>query len=132
MANFVHLCFSWSWLLFMLLELHNAIREKPNRKLLIVIKHGKFGNVIKVQPNMVLQRAQYIHRETFFSEITFNRATKKVLFSSSTLAQHAQKIGKFGVVTKQFQNHRQNINTGSPRLSGWLGPKKVPWYSKSW
>ena len=61
----------------MLLELHNAIREKPNRKLLIVIKHGKFGNVIKVQPNMVLQRAQYIHRETFFSEITFIGPPKK-------------------------------------------------------
>ena len=52
----------------MLLELHNAIREKPNRKLLIVIKHGKFGNVIKVQPNMVLQRAQYTYIERRFSQ----------------------------------------------------------------
>ena len=56
MANFVHLCFSWSWLLFMLLELHNAIREKPNRKLLIVIKHGKFGNVIKVRSHHQIWR----------------------------------------------------------------------------
>ena len=53
----------------MLLELHNAIREKPNRKLLIVIKHGKFGNVIKVQPNMVLQRA--VH--TYYIERRFSQ-----------------------------------------------------------